>query len=63
MARSYDEILNEFKKELEENDKLVNKEINKKNRQDMSKEFVEFVGKNNCKIASNSKNKGGKNGK
>ena len=63
MAKSYDEILNEFKKELSKNDKLVQKEINSNDRDKMNSEFVEFINKNNCKIMNPTKKRGGKNGK
>lgn len=46
-----------FVKELKENDKKVQKEINTKSREDMSKEFMNFAKTNKCKV------KGGKNGK
>ena len=58
MARTIEELLNDFKKELEENDNKVAKEINSKDRVEMSKEFAEFIKKNKCKTI-----KGGKNGK
>ena len=63
MAKTSEEILKEFQKELMENDKLVQQEINTKDRDELNKEFVEFVKKNNCKIMKETKNKGGKNGK
>ena len=50
-------LFEEFQKELAENDKKVAAEINSKSREEMSKEFIEFIKANKCKI------KGGKNGK
>ena len=51
-------LLEDFQKELSENDKKVKKEIYTKDRIEMSKEFAEFIKKNDCKVI-----KGGKNGK
>lgn len=59
MAKTVEELLKDLKKELKENDKLVKKEINTKDRVEMSKEFAEFIEKNNCKKVIG----GGKNGK
>ena len=42
--------LDEFIKELAENDKKVKEELYKKDRKQMSEEFVDFVKKNNCKL-------------
>ena len=60
MKKDIQTILNEYKKELKENDLKVQKEINTKSRTEMSKDFVKFVKKNNCKIKDI---KGDKNGK
>ena len=60
MNKDIQTILNEYKKELKENDLKVQKEINTKSRAEMSKDFVNFVKKNNCKIKDM---KGDKNGK
>ena len=43
MTKTYDEIYKEFQKEMMENDKLVQKEINTKDRKELSKEFVEYI--------------------
>ena len=58
MKKSPEQIFEEFQKELMENDKKVQKEINKNDRVEMSKEFAKFIKENNCKIIT-----GGKNGK
>lgn len=63
MAKIYESILKEFQKELNVNDQKVQKEINTRNRVEMSKEFVEFVKNNNCKIMGNKQKRGSKNDK
>lgn len=63
MAKDYETILKELQKEFKENDKIVEKEINSKDRETMSKEFVEFVNSNKCKIANKKAVRGGKNDK
>lgn len=45
-----DQDLNEFLKELAVNDKKVQAELAQKSREELSREFVDFVNKNNCKI-------------
>ena len=57
MKKSIEQILEEYQKELVENDKKVQKEINKKTDEEKAKEFAIFVKKNKCKVL------GGKNGK
>jgi len=49
-----DKMYKDFLNELEENDKIVTKE--KKSYTQQTKEFAQFIEKNNCKI------KGGNNG-
>lgn len=61
MAKDINKILKDFQSELKENDKKVQKEINLKSREETSKDFVNFVKTNNCKIKG--KKVGGKNGK
>ena len=61
MTKDFDKILKDFQNELKENDKKVQKEINTKNREELSKDFVTFVKTNNCKIKG--KKVGDKNGK
>ena len=61
MRKNFDTIIKDFEKELKQNDKKVQQEINTKNREEMSKDFVNFVKANNCKIKD--KKVGGKNGK
>ena len=56
MSKEVD-IIKEFEKELKENDAKVKKELATKTREELSKEFVDFVKTNKCKI------KGGKNGR
>ena len=58
MKKTQEQIWEEFQKELKENDKKVQKEINIKSDEKKAKEFAEFIKNNNCKII-----KGGKNGK
>ena len=58
MNKTPEQIWEEFQKELKENDKKVQEEINKKPDEQKAKEFVMFINKNNCKIIE-----GGKNGK
>lgn len=53
-----EQIWEEFQKELKENDKKIQKEINKKTDEEKAKEFAKFIKENNCKVM-----KGGKNGK
>ncbi len=45
-----DKEIEDFKKELEENDKKVEKELKTNDREKMSKEFISFIKKNNCKL-------------
>ena len=45
-----DKKIDSFFEDLAQNDKKVQEEINKKDRQRMSEEFVDFVRKNNCKL-------------
>ena len=59
MDKTAEELLKDFKKELNDNDKKVKQEINNKDRVEMSKEFAEFIEKNKCKKLVG----GGKNGK
>ena len=61
MTKNFDTIVKDFQKELKENDKKVQKEINTKSREEMNKDFVNFVKVNNCKIKG--KKAGGKNDK
>ena len=61
MAKDYESILKEFQNELKANDKKVEKEINKKCRIEMGKDFANFVKTNNCKIKG--KRVGSKNDK
>ena len=57
MKKTPEQIWEEFQKELIENDKKVQEEINKKTDEEKSKEFAMFIKKNKCKII------GGKNGR
>ena len=52
-----EQIWEDFQKELKENDKKVQEEINKKSDVEKAKEFSMFIKKNKCKVM------GGKNGK
>lgn len=45
-----DKEIEDFKKELEENDKKVQQELKENDRAKMSEEFVAFIKKNNCKM-------------
>ena len=56
-AEEVKKIYKDLQKEFKQNDKLVTKEINSKDRVEMSKEFAEFIKTNKCKVM-----KGGKNG-
>lgn len=58
MKKTPEQIFEEFQKELAENDKKVEAEINKKSDIEKAKEFAKFIKENNCKTI-----KGGKNGK
>ena len=44
------QLLKDFLAELAENDKKVQEELYKKDRKEMSDEFVDFVKKNDCKL-------------
>ncbi|MBO5954566.1 MAG: hypothetical protein J6Q13_01195 [Clostridia bacterium] len=57
MKKTVEQILEEFQKELKENDKKVQEDINKKTDEEKAKEFAMFIKKNKCKVV------GGKNGK
>ena len=61
MTKEFDTILKEFQNELKVNDKKVQQEIKTKNREEMSKDFVNFVKENKCKIKG--KKAGDKNDK
>jgi len=61
MTKEFETILKNFQTELKQNDKKVQNEINTKTRDDMSKEFVDFVKANKCKIKG--KKASGKNDK
>ena len=61
MTKNFDTINKDFQKELKQNDKKVQNDINTQKREEMSKEFVNFVKTNNCKIKG--KKTGGKNDK
>ena len=58
MNKTPEQIWEEFQKELKENDKKVQEEINTKTDEQKLKEFAKFIKENNCKVM-----KGGKNGK
>ncbi len=58
MNKTPEQIWEEFQKELANNDKKVQEEINKKTDEQKAKEFAKFIKENNCKVM-----KGGKNGK
>ena len=58
MKKTPEQLWKEFQKELKENDKKVQEEINKKTDEQKAKEFAEFIKNNKCKVM-----KGGKNGK
>ena len=57
MKKTPEKIWEEFQKELTENDKKVQEEINEKSDKEKSREFALFIKTNKCKIM------GGKNGK
>ena len=57
MKKTVEQLLDEFKKELAENDKKVQAEISKKSDTQKAKEFAMFIKNNKCKTI------GGKNGK
>ena len=57
MSKTLEQLFEDFKKELMENDKKVEKEINMKSAEEKAKEFALFIKNNNCKVM------GGKNGK
>ena len=61
MTKEFETILKNFQTELKQNDKKVQNEINTKTRDDMSKEFADFVKANKCKIKG--KKASGKNDK
>ena len=61
MAKNFETILKEFQEELKINDKKVQQEIKTKSKEEMSKDFTNFVKNNNCKIKG--KKAGGKNDK
>ncbi len=58
MKRTPEQLWKEFQKELKENDKKVQEEINKKTQEEKAKDFAMFIKKNGCKVIV-----GGKNGK
>ena len=58
MKKTPEQILEEFQKELKENDKKVQETLNKKTDEEKAKELAMFIKKNNCKVIG-----GGKNGK
>ena len=57
MKKTPEQIWEDFQKELVENDKKVNAEINKKSDEQKAKEFARFIKDNKCKVV------GGKNEK
>ena len=57
MKKTPEKIWEDFQKELAENDKKVEAEINTKTDEQKAKEFMNFIKSNKCKV------KGGKNGK
>ena len=57
MKKTPEQIWEEFQKELKENNKKVQEEINKQTDEEKLKEFAKFIKKNKCKVI------GGKNGK
>ena len=61
MIKDMNKILKEFQAELKVNDKKVQQEMKTKSKEEMSKDFVNFVNENNCKIKG--QKAGGKNGK
>lgn len=65
MAKDYNSIFEQLKKEFAENDKKVEQEINTKDRIEISKEFESFVKNNNCKVKIEKAThvRGGKNDK
>ncbi len=58
MKKTPEQLWKEFQRELEENDKKVQEEINKKTDEEKAKEFAKFIKENNCNVIE-----GGKNGK
>lgn len=58
MKKTPEQIFEAFQKELQENDKKVKEEINKKTYKEKAKEFAKFIKENKCKVL-----KGGKNEK
>ena len=50
MKKTPEQIWNDFKKELNENDKKVQEEIKGKSDVQLSKEFAEFIKINKCKV-------------
>ena len=57
MNKTPKQIWEEFQKELEENDKKVQKELYTKTDKEKAKEYSIFIKKNKCKVIG-----GGKNG-
>ena len=57
MKKTPEQIWKEFQKELAENDKKIQEEIDKKTDEQKTKEYALFIKKNKCKVM------GGKNGK
>lgn len=57
MKKTPEKLWEEFQKELKENDKKVQEEMNTKTDEQKAKDFGNFIKSNKCKV------KGGKNGK
>ena len=60
MNKTPEQLLEEFQKELAENDKKVQEEIYQKTDVEKAKEFAKFIKDNNCKVIggdNNGKNK------
>ena len=56
MKKTPEQLLEEFQKELAENDKKVQEEIYQKTDEEKAKEFAKFIKDNNCKVIGGSKN-------
>lgn len=61
MKKTPEQLLEEFQKELAENDKKVQEEIYQKTDEEKAKEFAKFIKDNNCKVIGGNNNGKNKN--
>lgn len=56
MKKTPEQLWEDFQKELKENDKKVQAEINGKTNEEKAKEFANFIKTNKCKVKGGKKN-------